>query len=917
MRGHAGASAAYRRGAAYDGRSREANGDPFAGYRSANNGQGGASSSSSASSSANSSAPFASMTAMLSHKLQQVAEEMEASFTTEKDRYENALVTLRDKVGSLRTSLDLEKTRSSRQQELIDSLQQQLHDSQLVENMQSKERLLEQGKLVKEVESLRAEVMALRFQVLNNGPDVMNGTGRGENVNPNTPTKRSDKANAKESYSQQLLAAARDGKLETVKSLLNPERAIVSSALEAYRRTLSAALSEAASTRGRKSLDMVTLLLTCGADPFVASAEKTGWNAVHCASKAGSDKSLEKMLSFGAKAMGRHLEKTVEPETQTALHLAARGGHARCVRLLMRNGADVTARDKTGKTPLELAELTLVAAGEADAAALARSRASSAGSPKSIAGTREGGTHDPEDPAVSADDAAPGPQTQATDEEATTPREGSTPSEESKTRSTRAKSKHKSPKATAAAVVKAAEAEKLLRDADLLFWSHSVRANRLYAQEDFKGALAAYSAAIDLAESVKDERVATQANLATLYYNSARACVKAGLHLQAIERCSTAIELRGGSYKNALAQRASSHMALFDYARAVTDYEQLIQQSRADAEPASGSEDWTACLERARDLAAKATDHYLVLGLQADATPTQVKQSFRKQCLKWHPDKHRGSADDTARASIMFKAINEANEILSDEQKRTLYDIDRISKRMDDIVRRQHEEQTQWNAAAAAAEANASYFSASKRSRRAYADTRSPPYGSETGRARAGTGFRSSGSSRHNNEDDDDLDLGEDDDDLGEGVVDDDDDDDDDDVHVGAAHHDDDDDDLDDVSSLGSTSDGFEIHLDGEGRPGVASVGGDGVLSDDDDLDDDDDDVDEDEIFERLHTASRNFEARAARSRWSNAGGIRRSHLFSFGFRGGGAGSNSNSSNANASFGAGESTARSEFKMPL
>lgn len=41
----------------------------------------------------------------------------------------------------------------------------------------------------------------------------------------------------------------------------------------------------------------------------------------------------------------------------------------------------------------------------------------------------------------------------------------------------------------------------------------------------------------------------------------------------------------------------------------------------------------------------------------------------------------------------MFKAINEANEVLSNEQKRTLYDIDRISEKMDDMVRRRKEEQ--------------------------------------------------------------------------------------------------------------------------------------------------------------------------------------------------------------------------------
>jgi len=64
-----------------------------------------------------------------------------------------------------------------------------------------------------------------------------------------------------------------------------------------------------------------------------------------------------------------------------------------------------------------------------------------------------------------------------------------------------------------------------------------------------------------------------------------------------------------------------------------------------------------------------ARDYYEVLGVGKDATKNEVKSAFRKLAREYHPDvsKH----DD---AENRFKEINEAYEVLSDEQKRARYD---------------------------------------------------------------------------------------------------------------------------------------------------------------------------------------------------------------------------------------------------
>ncbi|NXN72175.1 DNJB8 protein, partial [Himantopus himantopus] len=64
-------------------------------------------------------------------------------------------------------------------------------------------------------------------------------------------------------------------------------------------------------------------------------------------------------------------------------------------------------------------------------------------------------------------------------------------------------------------------------------------------------------------------------------------------------------------------------------------------------------------------------DYYKVLGLQKSASQEDVKKSYHKLALKWHPDKNPSNKEE---AEKKFKAVAEAYEVLSDPQKRSLYD---------------------------------------------------------------------------------------------------------------------------------------------------------------------------------------------------------------------------------------------------
>ncbi len=65
------------------------------------------------------------------------------------------------------------------------------------------------------------------------------------------------------------------------------------------------------------------------------------------------------------------------------------------------------------------------------------------------------------------------------------------------------------------------------------------------------------------------------------------------------------------------------------------------------------------------------TDYYDILGVSKGASADEIKKAYRKQALEWHPDRH---SEDKEAAEKRFKEINEAYQILSNPQKKTMYD---------------------------------------------------------------------------------------------------------------------------------------------------------------------------------------------------------------------------------------------------
>ena len=155
---------------------------------------------------------------------------------------------------------------------------------------------------------------------------------------------------------------------------------------------------------------------------------------------------------------------------------------------------------------------------------------------------------------------------------------------------------------------------------------------------------------------------------AKLFCNRALVGTKLMKYKEAAEDCTKAIAL-DESYIKAYQRRAKCYMEIEMYDEAVYDAKKVYQmdKSRENRELLRETE---VALKRS-----KRKDYYKILGVSKNATDDEMKKAYRKQALKFHPDRHSHASEEEKKANeVKFKEVGEAYAILSDPKKRGRFD---------------------------------------------------------------------------------------------------------------------------------------------------------------------------------------------------------------------------------------------------
>jgi len=152
----------------------------------------------------------------------------------------------------------------------------------------------------------------------------------------------------------------------------------------------------------------------------------------------------------------------------------------------------------------------------------------------------------------------------------------------------------------------------------------------------------------------------------SLYLSKCKCYLKLRDVAKTLEACNKAIEW-DDSLVDAYINKAEAQMLAEDYDKAIFEWQKAREKQPQNGQINEG-------LHRAQKLQKMASrkDYYKILELTKTASEAEIRKSYRRLALIWHPDKHTG--DDKEHAEKRYVEIAEAYEILSNPDTRARFD---------------------------------------------------------------------------------------------------------------------------------------------------------------------------------------------------------------------------------------------------
>lgn len=205
--------------------------------------------------------------------------------------------------------------------------------------------------------------------------------------------------------------------------------------------------------------------------------------------------------------------------------------------------------------------------------------------------------------------------------------------------------------------------ERYVRISEILKVIESLKekANEVFKAGKYEEAIEEYSKLLEVDPQNKNFN-------STIYGNRALCYQKLNKTMEALKDINIAISLNDKYYK-AYMRRGTLYMSLKMYEEAKYDFQRV-----KDNEPTN--RDVSRMLEEAKkeESKAKKRDYYEILGVSKNADENEIRKSYKKLALKYHPDRNNESEEDKQMAEKKFRDISDAYTVLSDPKKKQSYD---------------------------------------------------------------------------------------------------------------------------------------------------------------------------------------------------------------------------------------------------
>ena len=191
--------------------------------------------------------------------------------------------------------------------------------------------------------------------------------------------------------------------------------------------------------------------------------------------------------------------------------------------------------------------------------------------------------------------------------------------------------------------------------------SVKTKANSLFKEKKYEEAIEEYTKTLEFDPKNKKFNSLILANRALCYQ-------KLNKNTEALRDSNQSIKLNP-FYARGYVKRGNVYMELKMYEDARNDF-----QKAKEIDPSV--KDIEGYLNDAKKQAEKARkrDYYAILGIDRNATESEIKKAYKKMAMKYHPDRNCESEETKKMAEKKFIDVNDAYNVLSDPKKKNMYD---------------------------------------------------------------------------------------------------------------------------------------------------------------------------------------------------------------------------------------------------